>query len=920
MHTLLASPFKCDQVASSIPSPMLIRKVIRRLYSCSASCPSRAELRFFTIISKLPVQGTITFPLSLAEFILVPLVIMSAFHHITKGGLPQGGPTAPLQQAVSQGVLPTNAPMGSAFHQRGIDPRPSHQVPQQLAPRPGPPQAGHIPQQRLFSNLSSPQSQDSYPSAQTQERAPRSYGDIIPDEFGRFIEVSDLTAATFTEEKYHQYLSTPITIRFEKIEPSAKYDSAGEKVKSTWLNCTRTRLPSVDAAQSEDEIQRLNRRDNKKGLTLMKKQQSLGPNAQTQLTKAERDLSAAVQDTRFNIILKQLDWTEKSISQRQGKGSKRHSSRKPRKERASITAYFSRCPRTNQVPSMLYRQLEREKFQAQAQSEQQRQVLSALKDREQRDKREREETAEHKIRQEETIANRMQEQQMIPQQQQQRSMGQQMHPNTQAPYFQSPASGPQHQPGPTLHGHIQSCPPQQTGLQPQMYAQGRSIMDQQLGSVPQQQHPHFQLNNGRGQVHPQPPPNGLGMLPQAFGQNPLHQGPPQNFRQMPPHPQQGIPVRGPNGEFVHQPINGNRPIISVVTEHEKHSNHRRNNSWHSSSSSPSGSDSHSMFDSDSEHSSTSTKQSSLGSASSDSPRITRAISNKPRRVHGSAGSHYTLAPVDDGLVREKRRRPIKRRHEKAYIQTGSDRKIEVPRLSSPRGPVIDPLTQVREAYLAGHADHERLVSGIIKSDALATRNQSSSRSSRSEIFSEAERLDTLPRKYRTGLLSRSDIQNGPQPRILQYPQIRRVSPSEVGRELNRERAQDFKAEFSPRMGISVQATGRRDGYSKDHNSQYDTRVLEDEFVAHMRVSDARPTFLSSRCNDMEPHTLRERQRQRQEDLFMRSDREGFLRGIGVDDRGRRPQSPERHPFIDVPSRNSEGHFEDRAGFIQRSWL
>lgn len=850
---------------------------------------------------------------------------MSAFYHITQGGLPQGGPTTPLQQPLPQGVHQNNAPMGTAFQQRGIDPRSSHQVSQQLPLRSGPPQAGHLPQQQPYSNVISPRVQRSYPSARNQEIKPQAHGDIIPDEFGRFIEVSDLTAATFTEERYHQYLSTPITIRFEKIEPSVKYDSVGEKVKSTWLNCTRTRLPNVDAAQAEDEIQRLNRRDNKKGLTLMKKQQSLGPNAQTQLTKAERDLSAAVQDPRFNIILKQLDWTEKSISQRHGKGMKRQSSKKPPKERASITAYFSRCPRTNQVPSMLYRQLERENLQAQAQSEEQRQVISALKDREERDRRDHEKMAEHKIRQEEAVANRAQERQMMSQHQQQRTMGQQMpsqqmHSNPQASYLQGHASGPQHQPGPALNRHMQSCPPQQTGLQPQVYVQGRPSMAQQLGSVPRQ-HPHFQFDNGHQQQgHPQQPPNALGMAPQAFRQMPPQQGPPQNVRQMPPHSQQGIPVRGPNGEFVHQPINGNRPIISVVTEHEKHPKHRRTCSWHSSSSSNSSSDSHSTFDSDSEHSSTSTKPSSLGSGSSDSPRITRAISNKPRRVHGSTGSRYTLAPVDDVLVRGGRRRPVKRRHEKAYIQTGSDRKIEVPRLSPSRGPTVDALAQVREAYLAGHADHERLVSGVIKSDALAIQDQSSRQSSRSEAFSSADRLETLPRKYRTGLPSRSDIQSGPQPRIFQFPRIRRVSPSEVGRELNRERAQDFNGDFSPGMGISVQATGRRNGYGKDHNSQHDTRVLEDEFVARMRLSDERPSFPSSRYHVMGTHTLRERQRQRHEDLFARDDREGFLRGIGVDDRDRLSQSPERNPFIEVPSRSSESHFEDRAGFSQRSWL
>lgn len=842
---------------------------------------------------------------------------MSAFYHITQGGAPQGGPPVNLQRPVPQGVHQPNTPLGSAF-QDGIDPRSSHQVSQQLPLRPGPPQGGHLPQQRPYPNLGSSQLQRSYAPAQHQRKTFQSYGDIIPDEFGRFIEISDLTAATFTEEKYYQYLSTPITIRFEKIEPSTKYDSAGEKVKSTWLNCTRTRLPNVDSAQAEDEIQRLNRKDNKKGLTLMKKQQSLGPNAQTQLTKAERDLSAAVRDPRFNIVLKQLDWTEKSISQRHRKGSKRHSSKTPRKERASITAYFSRCPRTNQVPSMLYRQLERENIQAQAQTDGQRQG---------RDIRGHEKG--HKIWQEDAIANRMQEQTMLLQQQQQRSMGQQMPPGQpmnvvpQAAYFQGQAPLPQHQSGLAPDGRLQSCSPtssQQTCPLPQVYVQGRPTMAPQPVPLPQQQ-PHFQINNGHQQGHSQPQPNALGMGPQAFRQMAPQQGPPQNFRQMPPHSQQGIPVRGPNGEFAHQPINGNRPIISVVTEHEKHPKHHP--SWHSSTSSNSSSDSHSIFDSDSEHSSTSTKRSSLGSGSSDSPHITRAISNKPKRVHSGAGSRYTLAPVDDGLVRERRHRPVKRRHEKAYIQTGSDRKIEVPRVSPSRGPILDPLAQVREAYLAGHADHERLVLGVIKSDALATKEQSSRRSSRSEVYSEADRLDTLPRKYRTRLLSRSDFQGGPRPKIFQnggFPRVRRVTTSEVGREIDRDRAQEFNRDFSQRIGISVQAAGGRDCLDKGRNVRYDDRVLEDDFVARMRLSDGRPNFLSSRYHGVAPQTLRERQRQRQEDLFARDDHETILRGIGADDRGPLSQSPERNPFIDVSFRNSESHFEDRAGFGQRGWL
>lgn len=703
----------------------------------------------------------------------------------------------------------------------------------------------------------------------------------MPDEFDHFVEISDLTAATLTEDQYFQYLSTPITIRFEKIEPRSKYESTGERLRSTWLNCTRARLPNVDAVQADEEIQRLNRRDNKKGLTLMKKQQSLGPNAQTQLTKAERDLSAAVQDRRFHIILKQLDWTERSIASLHKKGSKRHLSKKPRTEKVSMTAYFSRCPKPNQVPSTLYRQLEMKRLQAHAQVGQQRQQrdMTALRVREARDRDEREheeKMAEHKARQEEAIATRMHEQRMMSQQQQQiparqqMPPGQSMHPNHQVAQYQT---------GPGPQGHPQGRPPmvqQQAGPLPQAYAQNRPLMAQQPGPMPQQ-HPQSQPHVGPQQGRPQQPLNFQSVPTPAFRQmapQQGQQGPPQNFRQMPP-----------NGGFVHQPTNSNRPIIDVVTENEKQPKHMRGHSQYSIYSSDSSNGSLSVFDSDSEHSSTSTKRSSLASGSSGLPQTTRALPNKPKKMKGGADSRYIIVDtVDESVLRDRRRRPITRRHGKAYIQTGSERKIEVPGPTS-RSQVVDPLTQVREAYLAGHADHERLISEVNKTGASAT-------------------------KYQSRRLSRSDAQGSRQPKIFQeedLPRFRRVSASEVGRELKRERARDFGAEFFPGM----------ENGGMDRDFRYDDRDLERDFVVRMRLGDEWPDYRSSPYDGQELNTFRERQRQRQREVLARDEHEDILRGIAEDSGRHSSRSPEQNPYVDVPLRSSDGRFEARAGFGPR---
>lgn len=252
--------------------------------------------------------------------------------------------------------------------------------------------------------------------------------------------------------------------------------------------------------------------------------------------------------------------------------------------------------------------------------------------------------------------------------------------------------------------------------------------------------------------------------------------------------------------------------------------------------------------------------------------MTRYFPTKPKKPNGGAGSRYII-DSDDDFVRN-RRRPVTRRHEKAYIQTGSERKIEVPR-PSPRAPSADPLTQVREAYLAGHADHERLVSEVNRLDASATKYQPTPRLSRSDAFSEAERLNPLPSKYQARRMSRSDTHRGHQPKIFQdeyLPSIRRISTSEVGRALDRERARDFGGDFSPRV--------RNDG--KDRDLRYDDRDLEGDFAARVRIGDELPKYWSSPYDDLDLNTFRARQRQRE--WLARDVHEDILRGMGEDAR------------------------------------
>lgn len=186
---------------------------------------------------------------------------------------------------------------------------------------------------------------------------------IIPSHFQRPVVVSDIRDEGLTEEDIREDLSDYAILRFEKIQPYDEYDSEGEEVKSSWDNCTRTRIANVDKVDARREIRRLNKEDAKKGKTLLEKQNDLGPKQQDQIAKAERDLSLEEHDARFHTVLAQIDFTLKPVLHKREKvymrrsNTKRKIHLKKRYERTSITAYFKRCPKDTQVPSELARSI-----------------------------------------------------------------------------------------------------------------------------------------------------------------------------------------------------------------------------------------------------------------------------------------------------------------------------------------------------------------------------------------------------------------------------------------------------------------------------------------------------------------------------------------------------------------------------------
>ncbi|KAK2605448.1 hypothetical protein N8I77_008283 [Diaporthe amygdali] len=239
---------------------------------------------------------------------------------------------------------------------------------------PAPPPAALVHQQRPASMVGPmplhPQMQRPMPppaAASFPPHPPHPPRHLIPSHFQRPVVVSDLREESVTEDDIREDLSDYIILRFEKIEPYDEYDSEGEEVKASWDNCIRTRIADVDKAEARKEIRRLNKEDAKRGKTLLEKQNALGTKQQDQLAKAQRELSLEEHDARFHTKLAQIDYTLKPVVNKhekiytRGPNTKKKIHQKKSYERTSITAYFRRCPKPEQVPSELARCIEMEK-------------------------------------------------------------------------------------------------------------------------------------------------------------------------------------------------------------------------------------------------------------------------------------------------------------------------------------------------------------------------------------------------------------------------------------------------------------------------------------------------------------------------------------------------------------------------------
>lgn len=572
---------------------------------------------------------------------------------------------------------------------------------------------------------------------------PRAHADIIPDgaRGHAFIEVSDLTGEHITEEQYRELLSEYIIVSFEKIEPHDRYDSAGEKAKPTWAKCTRRRMPNVDNAKAREEIQRLNLKDKEvkdKSMSLLEKQQSLGQNAQDQITRMGCDLSAEEADpSRFHTVLEQISWTQRPIADGDKRFSKKHSSSKKKShaktkyERATITAYFKRCPRPDQLASELYHRLELERREKQE-----------LLERQQRDR----DVMQMEIRKEEAHLKRIREERL---REQERGHGQQqMHPDQQL------APNQRMVPNQQMPADQQMLPGQQIPLGQQRQAgqqmpPGRPFNATQM--PPQQGHQMHQSAHA-GQVPSQGtrPPNGQALPPgvrimptttTTTNKN--------NGQTLPPPQMKGGDALGKGHEQSHGAQPSKRPTrpICVIHEPDRRRPKARRRGRASRSPSPSSaggssrssttlfsdlgsssSSSSSDAGSDSEHSTTITEPEAAWSGSGSGPRRVIKVHQHHHHHHrknptrgGSSSSkphapRYATEPANFGERRATRRHGVDARAapDMVFLVTGKGRRVRLPAVAAGEVPKVagaasipvvdDTLARIREAYRLGRAD------------------------------------------------------------------------------------------------------------------------------------------------------------------------------------------------------------------------
>lgn len=639
----------------------------------------------------------------------------------------------------------------------------------QQAVRPAPQKTVRFQEQTSYAHGIAAPPQPRSPYLPRNYSIPHLDADIILDKIrGQvFIEVSDLTGEHITEDHYREFLSEYIIVSFEKLEPHDKYNSAGERIKSTWAKCTRRRMPNVDNAKAREEIQRLNLKDNEsksKSTSLLKKQQSLGQNAQDQITRMGRDLSAEETDPRrFHTTLEQISWTQRPIIDGDEKVSRKHSTSKRKDhaktkyERATITAYFKRCPRPDQLASELYHRLELEKREKQE-----------LLERQQRDRDE----IQTEIRTEEARLKRIREERL---REQERGPGpQHMRISKHMPLNQQMAPGQQKQPGQQMPTgrlfDVAQMPPQQ----------GHRMKPPHAGQVPQQS---IRLPSGQA-------------LP------PVVQNAPTNNNQT-PLPQ----VSGGDGSG-HGATPNKRPTtpICVIHEPDRRTTARRRGKT-SRSPSPSSAASSSLssttiFSDRDSDSGRSIITEPLASAAG-SRRVANARRHHkkyPIRIeqHNSSTKphvpRYVTEPANFGQRHEVDERAGP---EPVYLVTGDRRRVNAPAATAKVASVpVDNLTQIRDAYRLGRADQ--------RAEVVEELQHSGTRRHRA-ASPDPRRYEGRREPTQTVIHQRErDWERG------EFPRIRRATRSEF----ERQRERDLDADFA---GLQV---GREARLENDRYNRY----------------------------------------------------------------------------------------------------
>lgn len=627
----------------------------------------------------------------------------------------------------------------------------------------GQPPATVVPQPAMTQprnpQMSQRQVQQAYQAA-PQVRAPHPSANIVPYQLSRVAEQSDLRGENLTEEEYRQFLTEYIIYRFEKVETHGTSNSSGDDIQGSWANCTRRRLPTVDKQEAKKEIGNLNKEDRRKGRSLLEKQRSLTSIQQDQLARLEGDLSNDIQlDSRFQIVLAQIHYTLRPIIEKHESVSRRHNStkrkvrekKKKRCECTSITAYFKRCPRPEQVPSLLYHQLELEKHQEQKLQEQQ--VRQREMDERMRDRQENERAEQ---------ARRVVQQQAQQQQQQAQLLKQQNQLQSQQAQLQ----------------HQQALQQQQQQQQTQQQQQQKTQHQGRALGAPQQQ--IYPIRPGQGKAGQVQLPNNRSPQTSRLAAQHHTSSVQANIGRQVGHSAHGAHGAGraehdDTIRATHETGHGNRnhgqrhgPSITASDSDSLYSDEGSSSGW--------GSETGSEKDSDS-------TPTSIPSRSSGSYRPGQKSHNIRRYARKQPSHHGRRPQYRDN--RSGRHSLHDEREPSAYILTGSDRRLPVlaPQVPQRDAVPIIPAKNVEsiraQAYNDGRSDQkyeDRARLATVAVEDLDVR-----------------RYQLAPSSFVSSSALRYEPRTAPRPVIVterEVPRVRHISHSEVERQLDRQQWDD----------------------------------------------------------------------------------------------------------------------------------